>query len=343
MTIQDILPGHTRAHELYGDFWFNGEPVSVAGHRGEVFLIDFWDYTSVESSRTIPYMREWHRKYAPSQLLVVGVHSPRFRFGRDPERVQTALAKLGIEYPVVMDNDHLVWTSYGNRVWPTKHLVDRNGFVRYRGIGEGSYLALEHAIQNLLSDASRMHDFPDLMAPLRDTDNPDAVLFRGTPEVFAGYLRGSIGNIEGYSPESVVDYTDPELYVDGRIYLNGLWMNERDCLRWSGDTGTGHMVFPYAGSELYAVLESPRGQSVMLEVLHDGLPLTDDNKGDDVVIDQRGISTVTVRDPRLYLLVKNPEHGNHTLKLIPRGPRIGVYAFSCVSSVIPEVIAGLER
>lgn len=340
MTIQDIIPRQMRARELYGDFWFNGEPVSVAGHRGEVFLIDFWDYTSIESLRTIPYMREWYRRYGTSNLLVVGVHTPRFRFGRDPERVQNAIQQLGIEYPVVMDNEHLVWTQYDSRVWPTKNLVDRDGFIRFRGVGEGSYVALEHALQNLLFDVSPMQDFPDIMAPVRDADHPDAVLFRGTPEVFAGYLRGSLGNVEGFSPESVVDYIDPELYVDGRIYLNGLWLNERDCLRWSGEKGTGHMIFPYNGSELYVVLEPPRNQSVTVTIEQDGSPLTEENRGEDVQIDQHGVSSVVVREPRLYSVAKNPEYGKHTLKLMPHSGKLGVYAFSCVSAVIPEIMVG---
>jgi hypothetical protein len=340
MTIQDVFPQQARARELLGDFWFNGAPVSVAGHRGDVLLLDFWDYTSIESLRALPYLREWHRRYNSSRLVVIGVHTPRFHFGRDPERVQHAIRQFDIPYPVVMDNEQLVWTHYDNRVWPTKHLIDRNGFVRYRGLGEGSYVALERALQHLLMDVSPMEDFPDIMAPIRDTDHPDAVLYRGSPEVFAGYLRGSVGNIEAYSPESVVEYVDPEIYVDGRIYLNGRWLNERDCVRWSGEPSSGHIVFPYAGSELYVVLEPARNQTATIGVLQDGIPLTESNRGDDVSLGSRGTSSIAVREPRLFSVAKNAEFGHHVLKLIPHKGKLGVYAFSSVSAVIPEVIVG---
>jgi hypothetical protein len=340
MTFLDIFPRQSRAHELLGDFWFNGEPISVAGHRGDVILLDFWDFTSIESLHSIPYVREWYKRYSSSRLVVVGVHTPRFPFGRDPERIQQAIRQLDIQYPVVMDNDHLVWTHYGNRVWPTKQLIDLDGFIRYRGLGEGSYVALERALQHLLMDASPLEEFPDIIAPLRDADHSEAVLYKCTPEVFAGYLRGSIGNNEGYSPESVVDYVDPEIYIDGRIYLHGPWLNERNCQTWSGEEGSGHMVFPYTGSELYIVLEPSRNQSATVSVLQDNIPLTKENKGDDVSFGAGGMSTIVVREPRLFSVARNSEHGQHIIKLIPQKGKLGVYAFSCVSAVIPEVIVG---
>jgi hypothetical protein len=340
MTFHDIQPRQLRAHEVYGDYWFNGEPISVTGERGRVLLLDFWDYTSRESLRAIPYMREWHRKYGPSGLVVLGVHVPRFRFAQDPLLIQRAIERLAISYPVVVDNQQLVWTRYENRVWPTKHVIDRDGFVRYRGVGEGSYLQIEHSLQALLREADLLHDMPDLMEPVREEDRPEALLYRATPEILTGYLRGTIGNVEGFSPESVVEYIDPELYLDGRLYLHGPWLNERDCVRWKGDPSIdGGLVLRYLGNEVTVVLEPPRGQKAHLAVEQDGEPLQSDRWGSDVAGGPDGAAVLEVCEPRLYAVVRNREYGEHTLRLIPRESGLAVYGLACVSSVISEVLS----
>jgi hypothetical protein len=340
MTFHDILPRQMRAHEVYGDYWFNGEPISVSGERGRVLLLDFWDYTSRESLRALPYMKEWHRKYGPAGLVVLGVHVPRFRFAHDPLLIQRAIERLAVSYPVVMDNQQLAWTRYENRIWPTKHVIDRDGFVRCRGVGEGSYAQIEHSVQALLRDADLLYDLPDLMEPVRDEDRPEALLYRATPEILTGYLRGTIGNVEGFSPESVVEYIDPELYLDGRLYLDGPWLNERDCIRWKGDPSIdGGLVVRYQGNEVTAVLEPPRGQKVHLTVEQDGGPLQLDGRGSDVTAGPDGSAVLEISEPRLYNIIRNKEYGEHTLRLIPRESGLAMYGLACVASVISEVLS----
>jgi thiol-disulfide isomerase/thioredoxin len=118
MTTRDFETRTVRTYELYGDFWLNSEPVPIAALRGQMILMHFWDFTCVHSRRTLPYLKEWFRKYEPFRLVVVGVHTPKFAFARKPEAVQKAVDELGITYPIVMDNDHLIASSYGNRVGP---------------------------------------------------------------------------------------------------------------------------------------------------------------------------------------------------------------------------------
>ena len=172
MTIQDIMPRRLQARELLGDYWLNGRPLSLADLRGQVVLLDFWDFTSSASLRTLPYVLAWAEMYRPLGFTVIGVHVPRFAFGQEPERIAHTLRRLGIGYPVVMDNSQLIWTQYSNRVWPTKHLVDVDGFIRCQSIGEGGYGPFERSLQHLLHEAHPLEDLPDLMEPLRETDRP---------------------------------------------------------------------------------------------------------------------------------------------------------------------------
>ena len=100
----------------------------------------------------IPQLREWHKRYEPAGLRIVGVHSPEFTWEKPYDKVAEAARRLGIQYPVVQDNDFVIWKRYGVRAWPTAVLVDRRGVVRYRHIGEGDYEATDAMIRRLLAE-----------------------------------------------------------------------------------------------------------------------------------------------------------------------------------------------
>jgi hypothetical protein len=100
----------------------------------------------------IPQLRDWHARYAPRGLTIVGVHSPEFAWEKPRERVEAAVRQLGIAYPVVQDNDFAIWRRYGTWAWPTAVLVDKKGIVRYTHIGEGAYAETEGMIRRLLAE-----------------------------------------------------------------------------------------------------------------------------------------------------------------------------------------------
>jgi hypothetical protein len=102
----------------------------------------------------IPQLRDWHGRYAPEGLVIVGVHTPEFLWERAYDRVVDAVQRLGIRYPVVQDNDEAIWRRYGVRAWPTGVLVDRRGIVRATHIGEGAYAETEALIRTLLAEPS---------------------------------------------------------------------------------------------------------------------------------------------------------------------------------------------
>jgi len=335
--MNEVLPQTIRAHELYGDFWFNSEPVPIAALRGQVILIEFWDYTCTGSIRTLPYIKEWRRKYEQYGLVVVGVHTPKFPFGKDPENIQKAIRRLQISYPVVMDNEALVATRYGATRWPCIVLIDKDGFIRYQHLGEGNYVATEHALQTLLYHAGVGEELPLMMEPVRDADRAGVVLYRVTPELYAGYLRGSIGNVEGYSPESVVNYDDPGLYLTGRFYVDGPWMNAKECISLEGKEG--HIVLDYEASEVNAVLK-PEGSSKLEATLtQDEKPLPAASCGADVSVRKDGRSVLSVREPRMYNLVRNREHGRHVLRISVSSRGLSLYDFTFVAGAIPELIS----
>lgn len=340
MTAKDIRPQTVRAHELYGDFWFNSEPVPISALRGQVILIQFWDYTCVHCQRTLPYIKEWYKKYEKYGLVVVGVHTPKFPFGKNPEDLQKAIRRLDITYPVVADNEYMIATHYGNRFWPALYLIDKNGFIRYENAGEGNYAATEHAIQALLYDAGVGEELPLVMEPIREEDKPGAVCFRVTPELFAGYLRGSIGNVEGYSPESVVAYKDPGMYLQGRFYANGNWMNDKSCLTLEeGGEQAGEIILQYEALAVNAVFTPGEGEPCEVVIHQDEQFLTHENRGEDVLLSPEGRSYLRVDEPRMYRLVRNREYAEHTLKVSTTSKGFALYSFMFVTCVIPESVS----
>ena len=144
------------APELLGVHpWLNtagGEPLTLEALRGRVVLVEFWTFACGNCQRTLPFLRRVHERYQPD-FTVVGVHTPEFDFERSATNVERAVREHAIEYPVGLDNDYAAWDAYGNRYWPTLHLLDRTGEVRYTHIGEGDYERTESAIRALLDEA----------------------------------------------------------------------------------------------------------------------------------------------------------------------------------------------
>ena len=98
----------------------------------------------------IPQLRVWHERYASAGLTIVGVHSPEFFWEKPKAGLTAAVTKFGIRYPVVQDNDFAIWNRYAIRAWPTRVLIDRQGVVQFRHIGEGAYDETEALIRRLL-------------------------------------------------------------------------------------------------------------------------------------------------------------------------------------------------
>ncbi|MBR9707487.1 MAG: redoxin domain-containing protein, partial [Candidatus Diapherotrites archaeon] len=120
--------------------YLNGAPegMQISDFKGKVVLVDFWTYTCINCIRTFPYLIEWHEKYADKGLVIIGVHTPEFEFEKDTQNVIDAMAKYGIEYYVIQDNEYQTWSAFRNRFWPHKYLIDAEGFIRYDHIGEGA-------------------------------------------------------------------------------------------------------------------------------------------------------------------------------------------------------------
>ena len=111
--------------------WLNSQPLTPAGLRGKVVLIDVWTYTCINWLRTVPYVRAWAEKYKDHGLVVIGVHAPEFPFERNIDNVRRAVKDMGLTYPIAIDNDFAIWRAFKNQAWPALFFVDAQGRTRH--------------------------------------------------------------------------------------------------------------------------------------------------------------------------------------------------------------------
>jgi len=148
------LPNLGPAPDFIGiDHWLNNPPLTMAGLRGKVVLVDFWTFDCINCIHTLPYVTAWYNKYKDQGFVVIGVHTPEFAFEHETANVQQAIAQYQIKYPVAQDNEFSTWKAYKNEYWPAEYFIDAQGNLRHVHFGEGSYEQSEQIIQQLLAEA----------------------------------------------------------------------------------------------------------------------------------------------------------------------------------------------
>lgn len=133
--------------------WLNSPALSNDSLRGKVVLVDFWTYDCINCQHTLPYVKDWAKKYEKDGLVVIGVHTPEYGYERILDNVRNQVKKLGITYPVAIDNNYAIWRAFDNQYWPAHYLIDAKGQVRYSHFGEGRYETQEQMIRQLLEEA----------------------------------------------------------------------------------------------------------------------------------------------------------------------------------------------
>ena len=184
--------------------WFNtpnGAPLTLAGMRGHVVLVDFWTYTCINCIRTLPFVEGLYSTYHRYGLDIVGVETPEFTFEQNAGNVQQAIHSDGLTYPVVQDNRYGTWNAWQNQYWPAEYLIDANGQVRHAQFGEGDYKQDEAAVRQLLYDAGARRLPPPMTAtaimPSTSLGTPETYLDDQRSQGFAEKLRPGVSLYAG--------------------------------------------------------------------------------------------------------------------------------------------------
>jgi thiol-disulfide isomerase/thioredoxin len=305
--------------------WLNSPPLSPANLRGKVVLVQFWTYTCINWLRTLPYIRAWAELYQEQGLVVIGAHTPEFPFEHELDNVRRAAADLHVAYPIAQDNDYAIWQAFANQYWPALYLADARGHLRYHTFGEGQYEETEQAIRQLLAEAGRGVTRKGLVtvegSGIEAAADWDSVR---SPETYLGYSRAD----DFASPGGAVTnrrhvYTLPARLRRNQWALAGEWTVGAQAA--SLQANGGQIACRFEARDLHLVMgPTTPGMPVRFRVRLDGRP-PGPAHGLDVDAEGNG----TVREPRLYQLIRQPgpiAERQFEITFLDAG--VGAYAFT---------------
>ncbi|MBI3633921.1 MAG: redoxin domain-containing protein [Candidatus Vogelbacteria bacterium] len=295
-----------------GGGFINTAPFTLKSLIGKkVILVDFWTYSCINCLRTLPYLKSWYSKYKDKGLVIVGVHTPEFDFEKDYNNVLKATKDLGVEYPVVQDNDYATWSAYHNQYWPHEYLIDIDGYIVDDHIGEGGYTDTEAAIQKALSERAAVLGLDKIsQMPIglpKDVISVDSSRV-GSPEMYFGSARNEyLGNgVVGRAGTQTL--VVPKNLETNKIYLGGEW-SIQDQFAESKNSG-GEIDLKYNSQNVYFVGSSKDGVSAA------------------VYLDGTKVKTIFIKDNKLYDVVSGTDYGVHTIKMIVDKPGLSAFTFT---------------
>ena len=280
--------------------WLNAEPLTPAGLRGRVVLVNFWTYTCINWLRTLPYVRAWEAKYRDLGLTVIGVHTPEFGFEHERDNVISVSRAQNVDYPIALDNDYAVWRAFANNYWPAVYIADAEGRLRYHHFGEREYAMTEMVIQTLLVDAGVEGIDGELVQVEPqgfevDADWPNL----RSPETYLGY-----GRTTGFSSRDDMRFDEAHAYPESLgLRLNqwvpiGNWTIAQHAAVLNDPNG--RIAFRFHARDVHLVMgPAVRGRSVQMRVSLDGQA---PGASHGVDVDDSGGGTVDQQ--RLYQLIR---------------------------------------
>lgn len=304
--------------------WLNSAPLTPASLRGKVVLVDFWTYSCINCLRAMPYVEAWYDKYKDHGLVVIGVHSPEFAFEKDRANVAAAVKRLGVTYPVALDNDYAIWQGFSNQYWPADYFIDAQGRIRGHAYGEGGYAEGEDMIRRLLADAGYKGLPGGYVKP--DAKGAQAAAsgdMLRSPETYVGYARADDFAGGPLARDRAADYRAPAQLDTNQWALSGRWtVHPQDAVLESAE---GSITYRFRGRDLHLVLgPGADGKPVRFRITLDGKPPGADHGMD---TDAQGNGVVTAQ--RLYQLVRQSHgDGERVFEITFLDPGVHVYAFT---------------
>ncbi|MCV0413709.1 MAG: cytochrome c biogenesis protein DipZ [Brevundimonas sp.] len=278
--------------------WLNSPPLTTQQLRGKVVVVDFWTYSCINCLRSIPYVKAWAEKYRDQGLVVIGVHTPEFAFEKSQANVRRNVDRLGVTYPVAMDNDYAIWRAFRNNYWPAHYFIDAQGRIRHHHFGEGDYAGSERVIQQLLKEAGAQVDASTVQVKTAGAEMAADFAQVASPETYVGYARAENFRSPGGLARDIVKTYQPASLALNDWTLAGDWRVTREHADLQ--TAGGRVAFRFKARDLHLVMApATAGATPRFRVRIDGRSPGADAGSD---IDAQGAGRID--GERLYQLVR---------------------------------------
>ena len=302
--------------------WLNSQPLTAAGLRGKVVLIDFWTYTCINWLRTLPYVRAWAEKYKDRGLVVIGVHTPEFPFEKDIENIRRAAKEMRVAYPIAIDSDYAIWRAFNNAYWPALYFIDKNGRIRHHHFGEGGYEQSERIIQQLLGGNATGRELVSVEG--RGAEAPADWSNLKSPENYLGYERTeNFASPGGAVLDKRQVYAAPAQLRLNQWALSGDWTIGKQAALLN--EVNGRIAYRFHARDLHLVMApAVRGKSVRFRLLIDGQP---PGAARGIDVDAQGNGTLA--EPRMYQLIRQQKPiTDRQFEIEFLGPGVEAFAFT---------------
>ncbi len=139
--------------------WTGAAATSLAQQRGKVVLLHFYAFQCHNCVANFNHYNRWHETLSSKGVSVIGIQTPETAAERDATLVKQAAKDRGFQFPVLIDVKSKNWDAWGNTMWPTVYVVDKNGYIRYWWQGELNWQgatgdkSIESLVDELLAEA----------------------------------------------------------------------------------------------------------------------------------------------------------------------------------------------
>jgi thiol-disulfide isomerase/thioredoxin len=126
------------APEIEVKEWLSGEPVTLAGLRGQVVLLEFWATWCKPCEQMFPKLKQLDEQYREKGLNVIALTRHYLAYRGTPEAQAQELSLMrkmaddhALSFRVGVSEDERTQDLYGAAGVPTMALIDRAGVVRH--------------------------------------------------------------------------------------------------------------------------------------------------------------------------------------------------------------------
>lgn len=164
------------APPIDGRHWLTTDPIPWSRLRGRVVVPVFWSFGCEASLVMLRRLTERSRAWGP-RVTLLAVHSPRFAYEHDLDRVRAAVDRHRLTVPVINDPDGLTWRRYSPGGWPACVVIDGRGRVLGLSAGTPGLPVIDEAVADAVDHSTDCRSAPQDPAdhptwPGTDRDQP---------------------------------------------------------------------------------------------------------------------------------------------------------------------------